>query len=337
MTSVELNKELTALNTFHLAARAARFVSVTDPDDLPSVLDQVGKDPLHILGGGSNILLTGDVEGWVLKMDIPGIEQLREEPAHVYVRAGAGVNWHQLVLFTIGRDWGGLENLSLIPGNVGASPIQNIGAYGVELKDVFYELEAWDTAERKRVTLALNDCHFGYRDSIFKTSARGRYIILYVTFLLNKTPSLHTGYGAIGAELKAMGILKPGIREVSDAVIRIRRSKLPDPAEIGNAGSFFKNPVVPAALADNLKSHYPDLPEWAQPNDEVKLSAAWLIEKAGWKSIRRGVIGVHEKQSLVLVNYGGGLGQDLLVLSAEIIASVKHQFGVSLEREVNVW
>ncbi len=337
MTIVETSKDLQPLNSFHLASRAARFVSVTDAADLPGLLEQIGDDELHILGGGSNVLLSGDVSGWVLKMDIPGIDQLREEPAHVYVRAGAGVNWHQFVLFAISRGWGGLENLSLIPGNVGASPIQNIGAYGAELKDVFFELEAWDRKTGKQVTLGLNDCHFGYRDSIFKTSDRGRYIILTVTFLLNKKPVLNTGYGAISAELAAMNIRTPDVRSVSDAVIRIRRSKLPDPDQIGNAGSFFKNPVIAAQMAEDLKGRYPELPLWPQENEMVKLPAAWLIEKAGWKAIRRGSIGVHEKQSLVLVNYGGGVGRDLLILSAEIIASVKQQFGVELEREVNVW
>ena len=275
---IEKNKSLLPFNSFHIEARADDFVSITDADQLSGILKKdAGKSEL-VLGAGSNILFTRNVKGLLLKMDIRGIEEIKEDELHVYVRVGAGENWHSFVLYAIGRNWAGLENLSLIPGSVGASPIQNIGAYGVELKDVFYELEAYNRKDRKIYTFALNDCAFGYRDSFFKSGEKNRYIILNVTFILDKIPVLNTSYGAIRAELEQMDIRTPSIRSVSQAVINIRRSKLPDPSEIANAGSFFKNPVVNQSLFLSLSKAFPDMPAYPHEEGSVKLAAGWLIE-----------------------------------------------------------
>ncbi len=245
--AIQKNVSLLPYNSFHIDVNVSEFISVGSVEELEKILNRPGLETPFILGGGSNILLTKDIQGTVLKIDLVGIEEVKEETTHIYVKAGAGESWHEFVQYTMKRNWGGLENLSLIPGNVGAAPIQNIGAYGVELKDVFYELEAYDRKEKKVYAFGVNDCRFGYRDSIFKSVEKGRYIILNVTFLLSKNPVLKTSYGAIREELKKMGIQSPTIQDVSQAVIKIRRSKLPDPAEIGNAGSFFKNPVVDQA------------------------------------------------------------------------------------------
>jgi UDP-N-acetylmuramate dehydrogenase len=332
---IQKNISLLPYNSFHLEANAAEFGSVKSVEELQKILGT--KEPLLILGGGSNILLTRNVDGLVLKIDINGIDEVKEDATHVYVKAGAGENWHEFVEYTIKRNWGGLENLSLIPGNVGAAPIQNIGAYGVELKDVFYELEAYDRKGKKVYSFGVNDCKFSYRDSIFKSAEKGRYIILNVTFILNKNPVLNTSYGAIREELKKMGVFSPTIRDVSQAVIKIRRSKLPDPTEIGNAGSFFKNPIVDQALFLSLSSKYSDMPAYPHEDQSVKLAAGWLIEQCGLKGYRKGDAGVHNKQALILVNYGKATGKEIFELSEKIAASVKKKFGVHLEREVNVF
>jgi UDP-N-acetylmuramate dehydrogenase len=329
------NISLLPYNSFHIDATASEFVSVSSVNELKELLDQ--KTPRLILGGGSNILLSKNVDGLVLKINIGGIEEVKEDHMHIYVKVGAGENWHEFVMYTMKRNWGGLENLSLIPGNVGAAPIQNIGAYGVELKDSFYELEAYDRKSKKVFAFALNDCQFGYRDSIFKSAEKGRYIILNVTFLLRKTPVLHTSYGAIRDELKKMGVQSPTIQDVSQAVVKIRRSKLPDPAEIGNAGSFFKNPVVDQAKFLSLSAKYPDIPAYPHEDQSVKLAAGWLIEQCGWKGYRMGDAGVHKDQALVLVNYGKASGREILELSEKVQASVHKKFGIALEREVNVF
>jgi len=295
------------------------------------------KEPVLILGGGSNILLVSKEIERVLKIDIRGIEEVKEETSHIYVNAGAGENWNDFVQYTLSRNWGGLENLSLIPGQVGAAPIQNIGAYGVELKDVFFELEAYDREDRKVYAFGVNDCKFGYRDSIFKSERKGRYIILNVTFRLNKTPVLKTSYGAIREELKKMNVKSPSIRDISNAVIAIRRSKLPDPKDIGNAGSFFKNPIVNQEQFLSLSKKYADLPAYPHEDQLVKLAAGWLIEQSGWKGYRKGDAGVHENQALVLVNYGNATGSEILDLSKRITESVLKKFGVALEREVNIF
>jgi UDP-N-acetylmuramate dehydrogenase len=333
---IQKNVSLLPYNCFHIDVNAAEFISVKSVDKLEEILSRPGKEPQLILGGGSNILLTKNLDGLVLKIDFSGIDEVREEPSHIYVRAGAGENWHEFVQYAIKRNWGGLENLSLIPGNVGAAPIQNIGAYGVELKDVFFELEAYDKKEKKVYAFGVNDCRFGYRDSIFKSAEKGRYIILNVTFLLNKIPVLKTSYGAIREELKRMGIQSPTIQDISQAVIKIRRSKLPDPAEIGNAGSFFKNPVVDHASFLSLSKKYPDMPAYPHEDKSVKLAAGWLIEQCGWKGYRKGDAGVHVNQALVLVNYGKATGKEILDLSEKITASVLKKFGVHLEKEVNI-
>ena len=333
---IEKDKSLLPYNSFHIEARAAQFVAITDKDQLKEMVEKAGSSIL-VLGGGSNILFTKDVKGWVLKMDIRGIEEIKEDALHIYVRAGAGENWHAFVQYCIGRNWAGLENLSLIPGSVGAAPIQNIGAYGVELKDVFYELEAFDRKTSKLFTFGVNDCAFGYRDSFFKSGEKNRYIILNVTFILNKIPVLNISYGAIRAELEQMEVRTPSIRTVSEAVINIRKSKLPDPAEIGNAGSFFKNPVVDQAHFLSLSKAFPNLPAYPHEEGSVKLAAGWLIEQCGWKGYRKGDAGVHQLQSLVLVNYGHATGKEILQLAEAIVASVKKKFGVELEREVNIY
>jgi len=332
--SIQKNISLLPYNSFHLDVKAIELETVKTAEQLQKVLHL--KEPRLILGGGSNILLTKDVDGLVVKIEIGGINEVKEDATHVYVRAGAGENWHEFVQYTMKRNWGGLENLSLIPGNVGAAPIQNIGAYGVELKDVFYELEAYDRKEKKVYAFGVNDCKFDYRDSIFKSARKGRYIILNVTFILNKNPVLNTHYGAIREELKKMGVHSPTIQDVSKAVIRIRQSKLPDPAVIGNAGSFFKNPVVDQAKFLSLSEKYGDMPAYPHEDKSVKLAAGWLIEQCGWKGYRKGDAGVHDKQALVLVNYGKATGREILELSDKILKSVYDKFGILLEREVNV-
>ncbi len=332
---VQTNTSLLPYNSFHLDVNASELISVTTEEDLQNVLNQ--KEPKLVLGGGSNLLLTKNVEGLVLKIEISGIDEVKEDNAHIYVRAGAGENWHAFVSYTMKRNWGGLENLSLIPGSVGAAPIQNIGAYGVELKDVFYELEAYDRKEKKVFAFGVNDCQFGYRDSIFKSSGKGRYIILNVTFLLHKNPVLSTHYGAIREELKKMGVESPTIQDVSNAVIKIRQSKLPDPAVIGNAGSFFKNPVVDQAKFLSLSAKYPEMPAYPHEDQLVKLAAGWLIEQCGWKGYRKGDAGVHAHQALVLVNYGHATGKEILDLSSRVVESVHKKFGVTLEKEVNIY
>lgn len=335
--AIQKNISLLPYNSFHIQVNASEFVSVGSIEELEKILSRPGVESPLILGGGSNILFTKDIQGTVLKIDLVGIEEVKEESSHIYVKAGAGESWQEFVGYTMKRNWGGLENLSLIPGNVGAAPIQNIGAYGVELKDVFYELEAYDRKERKVYAFGVNDCRFGYRDSIFKSAEKGRYIILNVTFLLSKNPLLKTSYGAIREELKKMDIHSPTIQDVSQAVIKIRRSKLPDPAEIGNAGSFFKNPVVDQSVFLSLSEKYPDMPAYPHEDKSVKLAAGWLIEQCGWKGYRMGDAGVHVNQALVLVNYGKASGTEILKLSEKITASVLKKFGVVLEKEVNVF
>jgi UDP-N-acetylmuramate dehydrogenase len=331
------NISLQPYNSFHLEARAAEMITVNSVEEIKAVFSEHKINVQLVLGGGSNILLTRNVDGLVLKVEIMGIEEIREEDAHVFIKAGAGENWHALVQYTVQHHWGGLENLSLIPGNVGAAPIQNIGAYGSELKDVFYELEAYDRKEHKVFTFGVNDCRFGYRDSIFKSGEKGRYIILNVTFILKKVPLLNTSYGAIREELRKMNIKTPTITDISDAVINIRRSKLPDPAEIGNAGSFFKNPVVNQETFRSLSAVYPNLPVYPHEDKFVKLAAGWLIEQCGWKGYRKDDAGVHINQALVLVNYGQATGKQIFELSEKIMTSVRHKFGVKLEREVNIY
>jgi UDP-N-acetylmuramate dehydrogenase len=329
------NYSLKHLNTFGIDAKARYFARFRSLEELEQLISVVKRDPLLILGGGSNVLFSKDVHGYVLKNEVSGIDIVKEDEDHVYVKAGAGENWHQLVLFCLEHNLAGMENLALIPGNVGASPMQNIGAYGVEVRDVFEHLEAFSIHDRKTVTFSNSDCEFGYRESVFKNRYKNQFVITHVTFRLNKHPVYHTSYGALNDELEKLG--RPvNIQSIADAVINIRRSKLPDPAVIGNAGSFFKNPIVSSAVYDQLKIQYPSIPCYPQGGNMVKLAAGWLIEQAGWKGYREGDAGCHAKQALVLVNYGGASGIQIYQLSEKIRKSVMDKFGVELETEVNV-
>ncbi len=335
---LDRNADLAPHTTFGVPARAellARFTSAQQLRDLLAMPDVKGK-PLLVLGGGSNVLFTRDYPGLVLLNQVPGMEVLDENDDHVVLRAGAGVDWHALVLHTVAQGWGGLENLSLIPGKVGAAPMQNIGAYGVELKETFVELVAFRIADGEEVRFDAKACAFGYRESFFKREGRDRFVILSVTFRLRKHPEVNTGYGAIKEQLKAMGVVEPTVKDVSDAVIAIRRSKLPDPRVLGNAGSFFKNPVVPMAEYERIRRDHPDVVGYPAGSDGMKLAAGWLIETAGWKGLRENGEGVHKHQALVLVNHGGATGSGIHALSGRIIADIKQKFGVELEREVNV-
>lgn len=337
----EENKSLKPFNSFGIDVSARYFATFHTLEELNELVEwkpavNTAQTAPLFLGGGSNILFTGDYQGLVLKNEIAGIKTIREDEHHVYVQVGAGENWHRFVMHCIKNDWAGVENLSLIPGTVGASPLQNIGAYGVELKDVFYSLEAFHIRERKIVHFSLNDCAFGYRDSVFKGDYKNEFVITRVNFRLNRIPAYHINYGAITTELEKMGVRELSIRAIADAVIRIRSTKLPDPAEIGNAGSFFKNPVIPAEQFQTLLAAFPGIIGHAQDDGRYKLAAGWLIEYCGWKGFRRGDAGCHNRQALVLVNYGHASGQEIYKLSEEILHSVKKTFGVELEREVNI-
>lgn len=332
---IEENKSLKALNTFGMDVYARHFAGFTTTDELAALLTGNNKDFIF-LGGGSNILFTKDINGWVLKNEIPGIELLHADEQHYYVKTGAGENWHRFVMHCVENDFAGVENLALIPGNVGASPMQNIGAYGVEIKDVFHELEAMHIREKYIRKFSAVECRFGYRESIFKGELKNQYVILNVTFKLSKKPVFNTAYGAIKAELEKMHIDELTIKHIAQAVIMIRESKLPDPKKIGNAGSFFKNPEIDADQFNQLKIKFPDIIGYSLPEHKVKLAAGWLIEQCGWKGYRNGDAGCHANQALVLVNYGKAKGTQILQLSEKIIQSVKEKFGVNLHREVNI-
>ena len=339
---IEENISLKKYNTFGVDVLAHYFASFESVDELCTYLEFAPPSntrqllPHLILGGGSNLLFTKNFDGLVLQNKLLGIDKIREDESYVYIKAGAGVSWHQLVIHCIQNNWAGLENLSLIPGNVGASPMQNIGAYGVEIKDVFFELEAFHLRDKKIVTFQLQDCEFGYRESVFKRKLCNQFVILSVTYRLNKVPVFNTSYGAIEQELATMGVTELSIQAISQAVIHIRRSKLPDPVEIGNAGSFFKNPAINEQQFSSLKKDFPSIIGYAVGVDRVKLAAGWLIEQCGWKGYRKGDAGCHAKQALVLVNYGHSTGSEIFDLSEKIIATVVDKFGVALEREVNI-
>ena len=330
------NFPLKPYNTFSIDVKAKFFNSFSFVEELEETLMMYSEYPILILGGGSNILFTKDYHGAVLKNEIKGIELQHEDAEHVYVKVGAGENWHQFVLYCIKHNWAGVENLSLIPGNIGASPIQNIGAYGVELDDVFWSLEAFHLSERKIHTFTATDCEFGYRDSVFKNRYKNEFAILSVTFQLKKKPIYHISYGAITEELEKMGVKDLNIKAVSQAVINVRSAKLPDPQRIPNAGSFFKNPEVSASKYEELKLRFPDIIAYPLAKGTVKLAAGWMIEQSGWKGYRKGDAGCHAKQALVLVNYGNATGKEIYDLSEEILQSVKNKFDVVLEREVNI-
>ena len=329
------NYSLKNLNSFGINVSAKYFTGFKNTNELVEILATANENKL-ILGGGSNILFTKNFNGLILKNEIEGIEIIKEDEKYIYVKAGAGVGWHSFVLYCIENNFAGAENLSLIPGSVGASPMQNIGAYGVELKNIFYELKAFHINDKKLVTFTNKDCEFGYRESVFKNKLKGQFVITSVTFRLNKIPVYNTSYGAIETELQKMGIQSPSIKSISDAVIRIRKSKLPDPKIIGNAGSFFKNPTVINIEFQNLKMEYPGIVGYAVGENETKLAAGWLIEKAGFKGYRLNDAGCHEKQALVLVNYGNATGEEILHLSEKVINAVKLMFDVTLHKEVNI-
>ena len=334
--NIQESISLKPFTTFGIDQKAKYFTRVGSLSGLKAALLAAKEQqlPVFILGGGSNILLTRDIDALVIKLEIRGINLVKEEGDQLWVEVGAGEMWHELVLHSIAQDWAGLENLSLIPGTVGASPMQNIGAYGVEIKDVFDSLQAMHRETLEMHSFDAEACQFGYRESVFKQTLKDQYVITSVTFRLCKTPKFHLEYGAIREVLAANGIEQPSIRAISDAVIQIRQSKLPDPKEIGNAGSFFKNPTIANAQFDALKAEYPSIPGY--PSAEgVKVAAGWLIEHAGWKGKRIGDVGVHAKQALVLVNYGGGSGEELKSLSEQIQASVLEKFGINLQPEVN--
>jgi len=331
------NKSLREYNTFGIEAKAQQFVEIREDADLAHLPDLVAQQKsVLVLGGGSNILFTRDFDGLILKNNLKGITAVQEDSESVFISAMAGESWHGLVMHCVERALGGIENLSLIPGCVGAAPIQNIGAYGVELKDVFVELQAMELLTGKRITVDKATCKFGYRNSIFKQEWKGKYIILSVTLQLQKHPVLHTGYGAIQHTLKQHNIAHPTVKDISDAVIAIRRSKLPNPAEIGNAGSFFKNPEVPKPTYENLQVQYPGIPGYTTAADTVKIPAGWLIEQCGYKGKRIGNTGAYKDQALVLVNYGDATGSEILRLAHQIQQSVFETFGVTIEPEVNI-
>lgn len=336
---IQENVSLKSYNTFGVEALARFFTEVNSEEELIKVLqnDKIKNVPILFLGGGSNIFFTQNFDGIVIKLNIKGIEEKYIDEEKVLVTAKAGENWHHFVQFCIDKNYGGLENLSLIPGNVGTCPIQNIGAYGVEIKDYFKSCKALNLRNLHAENLNKEDCHFGYRDSIFKREAKGKYAILEVSFLLSRNNhSLKTEYGDIQSELERMNVRNPTIQDVSKAVIRIRESKLPDPKIIGNAGSFFKNPTISRKDFEILENKFTDIRGFENENG-IKVPAGWLIEKAGWKGKQIGNIATHEFQSLVIVNKTGlATGQEIFDFSQKIIDSVEEKFGITLEREVNV-
>ena len=331
------NKSLKNFNTFGINANAEKLIRIESEAQLLSVLEKPEDSKINILGGGSNILLTGDLNGLTLKNEIKGIDIISENENEVLVSIGGGENWHQFVLWAIENNFGGIENLSLIPGTVGAAPIQNIGAYGVELKDVFESLEAVDLKTHKRLIFNKKECQFGYRDSIFKRDLKGKIFITKVILKLTKKHKINIEYGAIRQVLSDRKIENPNIRDISDAVIFIRKSKLPDPAEIGNAGSFFKNPVIDISHFERLKIEYPNIVSYPVSETEIKVPAGWLIDRAGWKGKRFGDAGCHAKQALVLVNYDNAKGSEIWDLAQRILRDVKEKYGIELTPEVNVW
>ena len=340
--NIQQNISLKSYNTFGISVYAKRFISVTSVYELQQLL-KIEKD-VFLISGGSNMLLTKDIEKLVVHIDIKGISIDQENNDAVYITVNAGEDWHEFVLWCVSENYGGLENLSLIPGNVGTCPIQNIGAYGAEVKDTITKVETLNIETGKMVQFSNAACKFGYRNSIFKNDVKGKYIITSVSFQLTKnTHNLNSSYGAIESELASKKIKKPTLRDISEAVIAIRKSKLPDPKEIGNSGSFFKNPVIQKSHFLNLQKKHPNIPSYPvissdtkKSDTEVKVPAGWLIEQAGFKGKRFGEFGIHEKQALVLVNYGNASGKEIYLLAKKIQKSIFKKFEISLEIEVNV-
>ena len=328
------NPELAPRNSFHVAQRAARLIEFDRTEDLQELFEKGMPDPWYVLGGGNNVLFTQDYPGTLLTPVAQGIRIVDEQPDCVTVEADAGVEWDDLVEWAVQHELWGLENLSLIPGKVGAAPVQNIGAYGCEAKDAIRSVEMFCTETFNTLVLNREHCAFGYRDSVFKRSLRGRVIITSVRFALSRTPRPRLEYGDLAAAVEARGGIT--LRNIREAICSIRRAKLPDPAVLGNAGSFFKNPVVEAPVAKRLLAEYPDMPHYAAPEGRVKLAAGWLIDRAGMKGYREGSVGVHERQALVLVNHGGATGGEVIAFARTVQAKVREKFGIEIDTEVNI-
>lgn len=336
MIHIRHNQHLKDLNTFGLDTMAAHFARPADLETLTEILETAKSSqmPLLVLGEGSNILFRNNFEGLVVQPGMKGIEVVEDREAHVEVKVGAAENWDRWVEQALEKGWYGLENLSKIPGSVGSSPIQNIGAYGVELRDHFAWLEAWDLEERKLERMDLRACRFGYRSSIFKNEALGRYIITHVAFRLSKNPDLRLDYGNVKDEFSKAGGHTP--LDLRAVISNIRSAKLPDPERNGNAGSFFKNPLVDKTIYNCIRVEYPEVPFFPHEDNQMKIPAAWLIEKAGWKGKRIGHVGTWPSQPLVIVNYGDATGHEIFEFSEKIRDDVEQLFGITLEREVNV-
>ena len=337
MIKILENYDLAKLNTFGVSAYAKFFIEINHEDDLKELFSSsLFKDNEKLfLGGGSNVLFTKDFNGIVILNKLKGIDIIEEDSEYVFIRSFGGEKWHGLVTFVVDSEYWGVENLSFIPGTVGAAPVQNIGAYGVEIKDVIENIETYEIESGKKRIFTNKECEFGYRESIFKNKLKGKYFISAVIFKLNKKQNLNSKYEVLKKYLEENKIEVKNPRDISDAIISIRKSKLPDPVFIGNAGSFFKNVYTNQEKIEEIKKDYPDMPSFKE-FEKVKIPAGWLIEKCGWKGKRVGNVGVHEKQALVLVNYGGATGKEILDLSMQIITSVETKFGLTLEREVNL-
>lgn len=333
--NIQNNFSLKKYNTFGIEAKATQFISIKNIEELTEVLQL--KKEIFILGGGSNMLLTQDINKLVVHIDLKGILITKQDDNFIWITANAGENWHEFVMWCIDHNYGGIENLSLIPGNVGTTPIQNIGAYGIEIKDVFDSCEAMLIDNQQLKTFNLEDCNFSYRESVFKNDLKDKYVITSVTFKLTKrNHKTNSTYGAIETELSNNNIQNPSIKNISDAVIAIRKSKLPDPKELGNSGSFFKNPIVKKASYEEAIKKFPEMPHYKISESEVKVPAGWLIEQAGFKGKRFGDAGIHKNQALVLVNYGNASGSEILAVSKDIQKTILDKFGIQIEAEVNI-
>jgi UDP-N-acetylmuramate dehydrogenase len=331
------NFSLKKYNTFGIEAKAKQFVAIHSIPDLKAVLQENPTEKKFILGGGSNMLLTQDINALVIHIDLKGKKIIKQDDAFVWVESQAGENWHEFVLWTINQNFGGLENMSLIPGNVGTTPVQNIGAYGTEIKDTFVSCEAINIATQEMKTFTNTECHFGYRESVFKHDVKDQFIITSVVFKLTKKDhKINISYGDIQLELSNKNIETPSLIDVSNAVIAIRQSKLPDPKELGNSGSFFKNPILLKSEFEPIHKKFPEMKFYETSETEVKVPAGWLIEQAGFKGKRFGDAGIHKNQALVLVNYGNATGQEILNVSKNIQKTVFEMFGIHIEAEVNV-
>lgn len=334
---IQTNFSLKNYNTFGIEAKAKQFVAVHNTAELRSILEQNKSETKFILGGGSNMLLTKDIDALVIHVDLKGKKIIKEDEDFVWVESQAGENWHEFVLWTIDQNLGGLENMSLIPGNVGTTPVQNIGAYGAEIKDTFVSCEAMTIENQETKTFTKDECHFGYRESVFKNEAKDQYVITSVVFKLTKrNHKINISYGDISGELAKNNITNPTLKDVSNAVIAIRQSKLPDPKELGNSGSFFKNPILLKSDFEKIHQQFPEMKYYDVSATEVKVPAGWLIEQAGFKGKRFGDAGIHKNQALVLVNYGNATGQEILDVSKTIQDTIFKTFGIHIEAEVNV-